>query len=124
VILVDTSVWIDHLHRSIPPLVQALEREEVLTHPFVIGEIACGELKNRQEVLALLSALPSAVVATDEEVLGLIERHRMMGKGLGYIDVHLIASVMLTESEQLWTRDKKLQAVLHTNFTNIRTMSA
>ena len=112
-ILVDTSVWIDHLHRSIPPLVQALEREEVLTHPFVIGEIACGELKNRQEVLTLLSALPSAVVATDEEVLRLIERHRMMRKGLGYIDVHLIASVMLTESAQLLTRDKRLEAVLH-----------
>ena len=113
-ILVDTSVWIDHLRRSIPPLVQALEREEVLTHPFVIGEIACGELKARQEVLTLLSALPAAVVATDEEVLRLIERHRMMGKGLGYIDVHLIASVMLTESGQLWTRDKRLQAVLDT----------
>lgn len=113
-ILVDTSVWIDHLHRSIPPLVQALEREDVLTHPFVIGEIACGELKNRQEVLTLLSALPSAVVATDEEVLRLIQRHRMMGKGLGYIDVHLIASAMLTESAQLWTHDKRLEAVLPT----------
>jgi predicted nucleic acid-binding protein len=72
-ILVDTSVWIDHLHRSIPLLVEALEREEVLTHPFVIGELACGTLAKRREVLVLLAALPAAAVATDEEALGLIE---------------------------------------------------
>jgi len=78
VILVDTSVWIDHLHRTIPALVEALENEDVLIHPFIIGEIACGELKKRREVLDLLMALPSAVVATDEETLKLIDERRLM----------------------------------------------
>ncbi|HUO84464.1 MAG TPA: PIN domain-containing protein [Thermoanaerobaculia bacterium] len=107
-ILVDTSVWIDHLRRGNVALVAALEREEVLTHPFVIGELACGDLKNRKELLDLLAALPSAVVATDEETLHLIEQRRLMGKGIGYIDAHLIASVKLTPDARLWTLDKKL----------------
>lgn len=107
-ILVDTSVWIDHLHRTIPALVEALENEEVLIHPFVIGEIACCELKSRREVLDLLMALPSAVVATHEETLELIDERKLMGKGLGYVDVHLIASVLLTDRAELWSRDKWL----------------
>ena len=110
-ILVDTSVWIDHLHKSVPALTEALEREEVLTHPFVIGELACGELRNRGEVLDLLAALPLAIVATDDEALRLIDDRRLMGKGLGYIDVHLLAAAMLTEATQLWTTDKRLQAI-------------
>lgn len=110
-ILVDTSVWIDHLHRTIPALVEALENEDVLIHPFVIGEIACGELKKRREFLDLLMALPSAVVATDEETLKLIDERRLMGKGLGYVDVHLIASVLLTDRAELWSRDKWLKTV-------------
>ena len=110
-ILVDTSVWIDHLHKGIPALSGALEGEEVLTHPFIIGELACGEIKARSEVLHLLAALPSSIVASDEEVLPFIERHRLMGRGIGYIDVHLLASVMLTEAAQLWTRDKRLVAL-------------
>ena len=110
-ILVDTSVWIDHLQKGIPLLSKALESEDVLTHPFIIGELACGEIKARSEMLRLLSALPSSVVANDEEVLSFIERHRLMGRGIGYIDVHLLASVMLTEGAQLWTRDKRLVAI-------------
>ena len=110
-ILVDTSVWIDHLHKSVPALAEALEREEVLTHPVVIGELACGELRNRGEVLDLLAALPLAAVATDDEALRLIDDRRLMGKGLGYIDVHLLAAAMLTEATQLWTTDKRLQAI-------------
>lgn len=106
--LVDTSVWIDHFRRGNPSLVAALEREDVLTHPFVIGEIACGELKKRREILGLLSALPGAVVASDEETLHFIERHRLMGKGIGYIDAHLLASVALTGGARLWTLDKRL----------------
>lgn len=107
-ILVDTSVWIDHFRRGNAALAEALEREDVLTHPFVIGELACGELKNRREVLDLLAALPSAVVAGDEETLLFIERRRLMGKGLGYIDVHLLASTTLTDQALLWTLDKRL----------------
>jgi predicted nucleic acid-binding protein len=108
VILVDTSVWIDHFRMGNTALVEALEREDVLTHPFVVGEIACGELKRRQEILGLLDALPVAVVASDEEVLLFIERHRLMGKGIGYVDAHLLASVALTEAARFWTLDKRL----------------
>lgn len=110
-ILVDASVWIDHLRKGIPQLAELLQSEDVIVHPFVIGELACGELARRREVLDLLSQLPSGVVATDEEVLRLIERHRLMGKGLGYIDVHLLAAVLLTADALLWTRDKRLAAV-------------
>ena len=110
-ILVDTTVWIDHLRKGRSALSAALEREEVMTHPFVIGELACGSLENRRELLELLAALPSTVVATDEEALHLIEQHRLMGRGIGWVDVHLLASVKLTEAAQLWTRDKRLHAV-------------
>jgi predicted nucleic acid-binding protein len=110
-IVVDTSVWIDHLHHGIPRLAEALEKQDVLLHPFVLGEIACGELKQRRQILNLLSRLPSSVVATDEEARELIERHHLMGKGIGYIDVHLLASVMLTDVAQLWTTDKRLQSI-------------
>ncbi len=110
-ILVDTSVWIDHLHKGIPRLADALESQEVLTHPFVIGELACGELKKRREVLDLMAVLPSSILATEEEALRFIESHRLMGKGIGYIDVHLLTSVMLTGLAELWTRDKRLAAI-------------
>jgi len=111
VILVDTSVWVDHLQKGSATLAEALERGQVLTHPFVIGELACGSVKNRRQVLDLLAALPSAVVATDEEALLLIESQQLMGKGLGYIDIHLLAAVKLTNDAWLWTRDKQLRAV-------------
>jgi predicted nucleic acid-binding protein len=111
VILVDTSVWIDHLRSASSTLIAALEREEVIGHPFVIGELACGTLRSRDEVLALLAALPQASVATDEEVLLFIDRHRLMGRGIGHLDAHLLASATLTEETQLWTHDKRLRAV-------------
>lgn len=110
-IIVDTSVWIDHLRKAIPLLAEALEREDIVMHPFVVGELACGELARRREVLDLLSTLPSSIVATDEETLRFIEHHRLMGKGIGYIDAHLLASVLLTEAARLWTRDKRLRAI-------------
>jgi predicted nucleic acid-binding protein len=110
-ILVDTSVWIDHLRKGIPALAEALERQDVLMHPFVLGELACGDLRRRREVLDLLSTLPSSTMATDRETLHFIEQHRLMGKGIGYIDAHLLASVILTEAAQLWTRDKQLRAI-------------
>lgn len=110
-ILVDTSVWIDHLHEPVALLADALEAEDVLMHPFIIGEVACGQIIRRREVLGLLSTLPSSVVASDTEALHFIERHRLMGKGIGYIDAHLLASVTLTEGAQLWTRDKRLAVI-------------
>ena len=110
-ILVDTSVWIDHLHKGEPELAAALEREDVSTHPFIIGELACGSIARRDEVLHLLSALPAVTIASDDEVLLVIERHRLMGRGIGYVDAHLITSVMLTDEARLWTADKRLREI-------------
>jgi hypothetical protein len=110
-ILADTSVWVDHLREGAPALAVALEQAGVLMHPFVRGELACGNLKNRGEVLRLLGELPAAPLATDAEVLDFIEQRALMGRGLGYIDVHLLASVALAGSARLWTRDKRLATV-------------
>jgi hypothetical protein len=110
-ILVDTSVWVDHLRARVPGLVAALEQGSVLSHPFVIGELACGNLKNRRDVLQLLGALPGATLATDHEALDFIERRALMGRGIGYIDVHLLASAALAGAAKLWTRDQRLAAV-------------
>lgn len=109
-ILVDTSVWIDHLRSGEPALAAALEGGGVLMHPFVVGELACGNLKNRREVLRLLGDLPSAPTATDPEALSFIERRALMGRGIGYIDVHLLASAALDSTARLWTRDRRLAA--------------
>lgn len=106
-ILVDTSVWIDHLRRGNADLAAALEHGLVVCHPFVIGELACGNFANRAEVLALLGKLPTVSVATDAEVLMLIERRRLMGRGLGYVDAHLLASAAIG-SVTLWTLDTRL----------------
>ena len=110
-ILVDTSVWIDFLRRGGRELGNFLEKNRVITHPSVIGELACGNLINREELLALLHRLPKATSATDAEVLLLIEQHKLMGRGIGYIDAHLLASARLSHDVQLWTRDKRLAAV-------------
>ncbi|MDO8419143.1 MAG: type II toxin-antitoxin system VapC family toxin [Rubrivivax sp.] len=110
-ILVDTSVWVDHLSRGDARLVDLLERANVIMHPYVVGEIACGNLHDRAPILELLQDLPAAAVAEGDEVLGFIERHVLHGKGLGYVDVHLLASVALTEGARLWTRDRKLRLV-------------
>ncbi len=110
-ILVDTSVWVDHLRRRDATLAEALEAGEVLTHPFVIGELACGHLQRRGELLALLAALPAAPVATQVEALAYIERHALAGRGIGFLDVHLLAATSLAGDAKLWTRDKRLAAV-------------
>ena len=110
-ILVDTSIWVDHLRAGAPALTAALEQGSVLMHPFVLGELACGNLKNRGEVLRLLGDLPAAPMATDPEVLNYIERRALMGQRIGYVDVHLLASVALAGAARLWTRDKRLAAV-------------
>ena len=116
-ILVDTSVWIDHLRVGEEGLVALLNSSRVMVHPFVVGELACGNLRNRAEVLTLLKELPRAPVATDEEVLFFIERHALMGRGIGYVDAHLLAAVLLADVARLWTRDKRLLAV--SKFLNI-----
>jgi predicted nucleic acid-binding protein len=108
VILVDTSIWIDHLRSGEPALATALEGGRVLMHPFVLGELACGNLNNRSEVLRLLRDLPMAPTATDPEVLVLIESRALVGRGIGYIDVHLLASTALEGVAWLWTRDRRL----------------
>jgi predicted nucleic acid-binding protein len=110
VILVDTSVWIDHLRSGEPSLAASLEAGWVMMHPFVLGELACGNLANRSEVLELLGNLPAAPTATDPEVLDFIERRSLMGRGVGYIDVHLLASIALSGDGRLWTRDRPLAA--------------
>ncbi len=110
-ILVDTSIWIDHLRSGDDGLVASLEANQVLVHPFVLGELACGNLRRRTEVLELLKNLPQADTARNEEVLFFIDRHKMMGRGVGYVDVHLLASAALEGSTRLWTRDKRLRVV-------------
>lgn len=110
-ILVDTSVWIDHLRTGSDLLARLLNAGRVLTHPFVIGELALGEMRQRETVLDALSNLPRAELATDVEVLNLIIGQAVFGRGIGYVDVHLVASVRLTAGAALWTRDKRLQSV-------------
>lgn len=109
-ILVDTSVWIDHLRQGEALLSQALMQMRVATHPFVVGELACGNLKHRALVLPLLQGLPQLKQALDSEVLHFIKDKNLMGRGIGYVGAHLCASALLS-SAQLWTRDKRLSAV-------------
>lgn len=110
-ILVDSSVWIDHFRQSDPGLAALLNSAGVLAHPFVIGELALGSLRQRDAVLSALRELPAAIVADDAEVIAFIDRHRLFGLGIGYIDAHLLASVRLTAGAVLWTRDRRLHAV-------------
>jgi predicted nucleic acid-binding protein len=111
VILVDTSVWIDHLRRGDDGLTELLNQRLVLTHPFVIGELALGNLRQRDIVLSALLGIPRANVANDDEVMRLINQESLFGFGIGYIDAHLLAAARLTADASLWTRDKRLSAV-------------
>lgn len=108
-ILVDTSVWVDHLRRGDAQLASLLENASVLVHPFVIGEIACGSLADRGAVLGLLQDLPRAAVADESELLAFVDAKRLFGKGIGFVDAHLLASVALAGRAWLWTRDKRLR---------------
>ena len=110
IVLVDTSVWISHLRDGDIRLEILLNDGHVVCHPFIVGELACGNLKNRDEILSLLQALPIATTADDEEVLRFIENYRLMGKGLGYIDMHLLASAALSKIP-LWISDKRLHDI-------------
>jgi len=109
-ILVDTSVWVDHLRQRAARLKTLLETGQVVIHPFIVGELALGNLRQRKVVLSSLRDLPHAVSARNEEVLDFIERHALAGLGIGWVDAHLLASARLT-SATLWTRDKRLKAV-------------
>lgn len=110
-ILADTSVWIDHLRSGDARLASLLEQSHILGHPFVTGELACGRIQNRALVLDLLHQLPQATVASDSEVLEFIERRALAGRGIGYVDAHLLASVALSAPARLWTRDRRLAQV-------------
>ncbi|MDO8252524.1 MAG: type II toxin-antitoxin system VapC family toxin [Rhodoferax sp.] len=107
-ILVDTSIWIDHLRAGEKRLARLLDDGKVLAHPFVTGELALGNLRNRDAVLGALQDLPQANVATETEVLRFIGEKSLFGMGIGYIDAHLLAAVRLTPGSWLWTRDKRL----------------
>lgn len=106
-VLADTSVWISHIRSGEPDLVRLLEAGLVLMHPFVLGELACGNLSNREDTLADLATLPTAARASDKEVMVLIERHRLWGLGIGWVDAHLLASALITPC-RLWTLDRRL----------------
>ncbi len=117
-VLVDTSIWVSHFRKKDLKLAALLEKGQVACHPFIIGELACGNLENRSEILTLLNELPRAVQANHEEILQFIEAHLLMGVGLGYIDVHLLASSLLS-GVLLWTKDRKLNDVsyqLHVSY--------
>lgn len=109
-ILVDTSLWIDHLRAGNESLSRLLYENRVCIHPWIIGELACGNLNNRHEILGLLQALPQLSPAAENEVLSFIEAQRLMGLGIGYIDAHLLAATAI-HAAQLWTRDKRLDRV-------------
>jgi predicted nucleic acid-binding protein len=109
-VLVDTSVWVEHLRSGNVGLENLLNECHVVCHLFIIGELACGNLSNRNEILSLLQALPLVNHAEHEEVMHFIENYSLMGKGLGYIDMHLIVSALLTKVS-IWTLDKKLNEV-------------
>lgn len=109
-ILADTSLWVDHLSRGgVPKMAALLDAEEISMHPFVLGEIALGSLRNRTAILRDLADLPQVTKAEDKEVLALVERNELFGTGLGWVDAHLLASTLLTPETRLWTRDRRLK---------------
>jgi predicted nucleic acid-binding protein len=108
-VLVDTSVWVDHFRQGNRLLADCLRGGEVWTHPFVIGELACGAIERRSEILGLLAALPHAPLLEHQDVLEFVESHRLMAQGIGWIDVHLLASAMLGRIP-FWTLDRRLHS--------------
>lgn len=111
-ILVDTSVWIDHLRHTEVELVALLHQHVVLMHPMILGELACGNLKNRSTLIGLWQGLPRITTATDAEAMHFIDTHGLMGKGIGFIDVHLVCALALEQDAQLWTRDRRLAGIV------------
>lgn len=113
-ILVDTSVWVDHLRSGDYTLSQVLEQGAACVHPMIIGELACGHLQNRSQLLELLSNLTQCICASHEETLRFLDTHKLMGKGIGWVDMHLLASTFLTPRCSFWTRDRRLFSVAQT----------
>jgi predicted nucleic acid-binding protein len=109
-VLVDTSVWVSHLRKGNEEIKALLNNGDVMCHPFIVGELACGNIKNRTEILSLLQSLPMAIQVENEELLHFIETHSLMGKGLGYVDVQLSASALLS-GVPIWTLDKSLAKI-------------
>jgi hypothetical protein len=107
-ILVDTSVWIEHLRAGNDRLKHLLSDEEVFCHPFIVGELACGTLKNRKEILGMLKTLPQARQVEDDEVMAFLDTRSLYGRGIGWVDAHLLASTLLTGCK-IWTFDKPLR---------------
>ena len=119
-VLVDTSVWVSLLRDGNIELANLLNNGNVLCHPFIVGELACGNLKDRAAILSFLQLLPMSIEAEHEEVLSFVETNRLMGKGIGYVDAQLVASALLT-GVPIWTLDKKLAQVaegLHIKYKN------
>ena len=112
-LLVDTSVWVDHFRHGVALLGNLLTSGQVATHPFVIGELACANLANRAEILELLTSLPSLKMASHAEALHLIQTHSLQGTGIGWVDVHLLSSALLSHAP-IWTRDRRLHAAART----------
>jgi predicted nucleic acid-binding protein len=110
-ILADTSIWVDHLHRGVERMRNLLDAEEVILHPYVVGELALGTLRNRRLVLDSLADLPEAIIASRDEVLDFIEAAPLFGAGIGYVDAHLLVSTRLMPRVRLWTKDKRLRRV-------------
>ncbi len=110
-ILPDSSIWIDHLRKGEPALERLLKGGEVLSHPLVTGELAVGSIQNRIVILRAIGRLPEVILARHDEVMGFIEVHKLFGRGVGFIDLHLLLSVRLTPEALLWTRDKRLHEI-------------
>lgn len=110
-IVVDSSIWIDHLRSTEQGLASLLSSRRVLMHPFVLGEIALGNFAQRRELISNLSRLREAPVASHKELLAFVEGERLFGAGIGYVDAHLLASTCLLPGAYIWTRDKRLAAV-------------
>lgn len=109
-ILADTSIWVEHFRRGVDELQSLLGKVEVACHPFIVGELSCGNIKNRKEVMNLLHELPMVEVAENQEVLELVETRKLMGQGIGWVDAHLLASALISGCP-LWTADRKLRSL-------------
>ena len=110
-VLVDTSVWVDHFKKRNERLADLLEEGRVVCHPYVVTEVACGTPPNRRDIIAMLGELESTPLATTEEILELIERRSLYGRGCGFVDMSLLASALLSDQTLIWTLDKRLESV-------------
>ncbi len=113
-VLVDTSVWVDHLREGDDRFRSLVSQQKVLMHPMIRGELACGNLRNRSQLLRYWQNLPQITLASDDEVMHLLEYRSLYGRGIGFVDLHLLASCLITADTELWTKDRRLNAVAQT----------